>query len=168
MSDTQNSENSTTSSALETILNDQRLRYVDWLEPVVVASSATLGETVAAMRAAHMGCALIGDNDTLTGIFTERDYLDKVAGEHLPASTPITELMTADPIALTPEDSLGDLIRTIVKGGYRHLPVVDAEKRILGMIDAITVVRYIAEHFPTEVLNVPAVPPGGLSTAEGA
>ena len=168
MSDTRDSETSTPGSALEKTLNDQLLRHVDWLKPVIVASSATIGETVAAMRTAHMGCALIGDDGALAGIFTERDYLDKVAGENLPAATPITALMTPDPIALTPEDSLGDLIRTIVKGGYRHLPVVDAEKQILGMIDAITVVRYIAEHFPTEVLNVPAAPPGGLTTAEGA
>ncbi|MGL4424211.1 MAG: CBS domain-containing protein [Gemmataceae bacterium] len=54
------------------------------------------------------------------------------------------------------------------QGGYRHLPVVDAENRPVGMLSAKRIVHYLAEHFPMAVYNQPPEPGRVPDTAEGA
>lgn len=47
---------------------------------------------------------------------------------------PVTVVMTPRPATIGPEDSLGDAAGTMLEGGFRHLPVVDVDGRLVGML----------------------------------
>ena len=55
----------------------------------------------------------------------------------------------------------------MVKGGYRHVPVVDAEQRQVGLLSSRVILRFIADHFPEAVLNLPPRLNQVLSRPEG-
>ena len=47
---------------------------------------------------------------------------------------PVKSVMTFNPAAVGPEDTLGDAARLMVEGGFRHIPVVDADHRVVGVL----------------------------------
>jgi len=95
------------------------------------------------MMERNVSALLIVENDTLTGIFTERDYARKIIlyGKSS-AETTIGEVMTADPITVQPKDSIELCMKIMTDKHIRHLPVmVDGE--VLGMVSIGDVVKFI-------------------------
>ena len=101
------------------------------------------------------GAVLVIDGRRLVGIFTERDYLDKVAGEDIGHDTPVERFMTSSPETLSAGESVSDAIHKMTQGGYRHLPVLSNEGEVLGVVSTRDLIADMAEHFPVEVLNLP-------------
>jgi CBS domain-containing protein len=62
-------------------------------------------------------------------------------------------LMTTRPKTVALDDTLSDVVSWMDRGGYRRLPVVDAQGRPAGVIDVTTVVNYLVEHMPAVVYN---------------
>jgi CBS domain-containing protein len=54
------------------------------------------------------------------------------------------------------------------EGGYRHLPVVDERERPVGILSVKRIIRYLVEHFPTTVYNLPPDPQAVPKNPEGA
>jgi CBS domain-containing protein len=78
---------------------------------------------------------MIGEAQSLTGIFTERDLAFKViAAGRDPDTVRLADVMTRNPDTLRPEDSPHDALQRMSQGRYRHLPVVDDSGRIVGMV----------------------------------
>lgn len=63
--------------------------------------------------------------------------------------------MTPDPDCLTIHDGIAVALNRMVEGGYRHVPLVNAEHEPVGILVMRDVVRYVVSFFPTEVLNQP-------------
>ena len=102
------------------------------------------------------------------GIFTERDVLTKVVEQKVDLATPIEKLMTPDPKVLKREDSVADAIRLMNQGGYRHIPIVDDQGEVQGIVRVRDIIKYLAEHFPYEVYNLPPDPRQIIRAPEGA
>ncbi|WP_242392916.1 CBS domain-containing protein [Anaeromyxobacter oryzisoli] len=47
---------------------------------------------------------------------------------------PVTQVMTSRPAIIGPEDALGEAAGVMVQGGFRHLPVVDVDDHLVGML----------------------------------
>lgn len=65
---------------------------------------------------------------------------------------PVKSVMTMHPAAVGPEDPLGEAARMMVEGGFRHIPVVDADERVVGMLSERDVRARLGvevERFPT-------------------
>src|SRR5206468_11425444 len=91
----------------------------------------------------------------LAGIFTERDVLTRVVGWDLDArKTPLGEVMTRKPQALTASDRVAFAIHCMSVAGYRTIPLVDAEGRPIGVVTVRDVVRWLAGLLPEAVLNL--------------
>jgi CBS domain-containing protein len=120
------------------------------------------------MQASQKGCALVCEDKTVLGIFSERDFMKRVlaAGEDLDA--PVSRFMTADPVTTPQSASVGSLIRIMYKGGYRHVPVVDSRSRPVGIVSVKRIVQYLVDHFPSAVYNLPPKPRQVQETREGA
>ena len=102
------------------------------------------------------GVLVVNGQGHLTGIFTERDVLTRVAGPRLDdALTPLGAVMTANPEALGPDTRVAYAIHCMSVAGYRTLPVVDGEGRPVGVATASDVLRWLAGLFPEAVLNLP-------------
>jgi CBS domain-containing protein len=110
-----------------------------------VSSDTSAGEVVRRMKEEMSSCALIVDNNELTGIFTEHDVLCKLASAEAEAlQAPISELMTPHPNALKETDSVAVALNKMAVGRYRNLPVLtgDGSYRLLSIRH---VLKYIAQ-----------------------
>jgi len=153
---------------IEEALRWERLRSLVLPVPASVPSGTSLRDTLQVMRASGGGAILVCRAGSVVGIFTERDVLNKLFPGPVDEGQPIDGLMTARPKSLTPDATLGEAVRLMTQHGYRNIPLVDTEGKSAGMIAARDIVQYVAEHFPTEVANLPPNLEQEFSTKEGA
>lgn len=153
---------------IQEALREERLKSLPLSHPACVPRGTTLRETLEVMRRETVGCVLVCDGERLTGIFTERDVLNKVFAAGADQDASIEAYMTRDPKVLTGDDTLGDAVRLMTEHGYRNVPLVDGQGRRAGLIAARDIVHYIAEHFPAEVVNLPPGLHQTFVTPEGA
>jgi CBS domain-containing protein len=128
---------------------------IDVLAPrpaALITSSARVTEAVAVMRADRRGCLLVKDDERVVGIFTEHDLVAKVAALGLsPGKVTVAEVMTPDPVVLRHDDTMAVAINKMVLGGFRHVPLVDADGKIDGIVSAREVLARLYE-----LLQLPA------------
>ncbi len=81
----------------------------------------------------------------LVGVVSQSDISDKVAAENkCPAWMRVSEIMTSNPIVVSPSAHLDECVRLMEKHGIYHLPVVDETETYRGMISAQDLLRVIA------------------------
>jgi CBS domain-containing protein len=136
--------------------------------PRQIEASRPVREAVEAMRRDAVGCLLVCEAGRLVGVFTERDLLRRVLAAGKPLATPVAEVMTRDPVTAQPKDSISSAVRRMEDGGYRHLPVVEADGRPVGVLSVRRIVHYLVEHFPSTVYNQPPDPGAVPHEREGA
>lgn len=136
--------------------------------PLHVGPAHTVADAVDLMRRERVGCLLVCQDGKVTGIFTERDLIRRVLSANKPLTLTISECMTPNPVTVHPKDSIAVAVRRMVEGGYRHLPVVDGDGRLVGVISVKRIVHYLAEHFPATVYNLPPDPGMVPQEREGA
>jgi CBS domain-containing protein len=106
-------------------------------EPLLLmAESETAGDTIDQMIDGHFGAALVmSSENTLVGIFTERDVLTKIVRPGLdPAVVLVSEVMTTDVVTIEEEQSLDAAIHCIQAYQVSHLPIISVEKRVVGIL----------------------------------
>ena len=82
-----------------------------------------------------VGSVLVMEEGALRGIFTERDALRIfVATRRNPDYTKLADVMTEAPRTLTPDATPQDAARCMAEGKFRHMPVVDTDGRVLGVV----------------------------------
>jgi CBS domain-containing protein len=87
---------------------------------------------------------LVADAGQIGGIFTEHDLLERVvAAGRAPRAVAIEQVMTRDPVVLRRDDSLAVAIHKMVMGSFRHIPLVDADGRIDGVLSAHQVLEHL-------------------------
>ncbi|PYN32210.1 MAG: CBS domain-containing protein [Candidatus Rokuibacteriota bacterium] len=138
------------------LLNDT-IAVLGPADPICLPETATVREAVETMLARRQAGVLITDaGGRLTGIFTERDVLTRVVGKNLDArKTPLGQVMTRNPEALTARDRVAYAVHSMSVAGYRTVPLVDAERRPIGVVTVSDVIRWLANLFPETVLNLP-------------
>jgi CBS domain-containing protein len=129
-------------------------------EPVCLRETATVTDAAQSMLKARQAAVLIVDaGGRLTGIFTERDLLTRVIGRGLdPKGTALSAVMTPNPEVLSLRDRVAYAVHCMSVAGYRTVPLVDADGKPVGIVTVSDVIRWLANLFPTTVLNLP---PGG-------
>ncbi len=112
-----------------------------------LAPSASVREAAQLMSENHIGALLVMDEGRLAGIFTERDALNRVLAEGRdPDSTPLSEVMTRDPVTLGPQTAATLALDLMGETGFRHLPVVvnDEVYGIISLRDFVGVELHLA------------------------
>jgi CBS domain-containing protein len=154
--------------ALREIIWKDTVARLDTKAPVVVSPQATLRATLAVMRQACTGCVLVCQELSLVGVFTERDLVKRVFSKGVSLDRLVSEFMTSRPVTVHKTDTVGWVIRTMVEGHYRHLPVVDEQGRAIGIVSAKGIIQYFVDHVPLSVYNLPPRPGQVQKTREGA
>ncbi|MBI3074151.1 MAG: CBS domain-containing protein [Deltaproteobacteria bacterium] len=144
----------------------QPVRGLEPAEPVCVQATTTLREAVEAMNRVKAGCVLVTGGERLVGILTERDILRHVVGK-LDLDEPVTSVMTKNPETVGMEHGIAYALNKMHVGGYRHIPIIDAGGRPVGIISVRDIVGFIVSLFPSAVLNVPPEPELGIPRTEG-
>jgi CBS domain-containing protein len=136
--------------------------------PLSLPPQATLADAVALMQRHQVGYVLICQDRRVLGIFTERDLIQRVLEPGRPLTLPLSACMTQEPITVRRTESIASALRRMLNGGYRRLPVVDAAGLVVGILSVKRIVRYLVEHFPTTIYNLPPAPDVVLPLREGA
>ncbi|MBY0431816.1 MAG: CBS domain-containing protein, partial [Rhodospirillales bacterium] len=83
----------------------------------------------------------------LEGIVTERDIAIKVVAEGLnPDNVTVEDIMTPDPDCLDPNDTALDVLEMMRSRGYRHLPVVNGNGKVVAMVSVKDLYAALYEH----------------------
>lgn len=139
---------------------------------LVVEPSATVKEVLQLFRTQGTASLLVCDStnregDTLVGIFTERDALKWMAsGESMDG--PICEAMSTNPVVIGANATVGEAIKKMSAGGYRHLPILATDGKPIGMAVVKGIVHYLVDHFPETIYTLPPTPNAVPSEREGA
>lgn len=122
---------------------------------VCIAPSTPLAEAIDLMKKDEGGCAIVCDDaGRVLGIFTERDLLTKIVGEPVNLSAPVSDWMSPVVATLTPEDTVGDVVRVMNEKSYRNIPLVN-DGKLVGSISVFDVISYLAESYPKTTMNLP-------------
>lgn len=95
-----------------------------------------LRSAAAWMSASRVHCLPVVDGETLVGILTGSDILAEHGRPWLePRQGPhVADVMTRSPLALRSDARLFDVVLTTVREGIRHLPIVDGERCVVGIV----------------------------------
>lgn len=106
------------------------------LQQIVAATpEETVLSALKKMAAANVGALLVMNGDKLVGILSERDYARKVAlADRVSRDTPVADIMTSKVCYVTPEHTVDQCLAIISEGRFRHLPVLDGNQRVVGVI----------------------------------
>ena len=102
--------------------------------------SSTIQEAAEAMKESSVGCVIVTENQTPTGIITERDFVTKVAAEGRPLFTEISEIMSSPLITINHEETVWEASEVMKERKIHKLPVEDAGK-IVGIITTSDIVK---------------------------
>lgn len=144
----------------------EKLSHVTRTKPVTVQEEAPLGEVLALMRQKQVHCVMVCKGKKLSGVFTERDFLMKALGKK--AFGPIKDYMTPNPVIGSLEQTVGEAVEVMNEKGLRNLPLVDEQGAPASLVTVNTIIRYLADHFPAEVLNRPPQPHRVSEETDGA
>lgn len=134
---------------------------------LAMTADDTVGNVMQIMRAQRNGAVLVCDGPKLVGVFTERDAL-KLMASGADFSIPVREVMSNDPVTIADSATVGEAIRKMSEGGYRHLPIIDGQQHPKGMLAVNGIVHYLVDHFPETVYNLPPDPKAKPREREGA
>jgi len=101
----------------------------------VVAPNITVLSAIELMRERDIGAVMVVDGNRLVGIFTERDCLHKVSslGDD-PREVLVSEVMTKQVRCISPDMEVSEGLALMTDRHFRHLPVLDDKKNILGIV----------------------------------
>jgi CBS domain-containing protein len=110
---------------------------------VAIASNATICDAAKLLKERKIGALVVMDgNGMLTGIISERDLVQAVAKRGAAAlSEQVSDHMTSQPETCTEADTVECLMEVMTRGRFRHVPVLDEEMRLCGMISIGDVVK---------------------------
>jgi CBS domain-containing protein len=122
-------------------------------EAATVSVQASVADAVRSMLSFRVGAVAIVDSEQrVAGIFSERDLMRRLAlsGRDL-ENVPVREVMTTPVELATSETGPGEALVTMVDRHFRHLPVIDAEGRLLGMLSIRNVLEWRIEDLSREL-----------------
>ncbi len=109
-------------------------------EPETLPPTATCGEAATLMKQEDCGSIPIVDDGRLIGIVTDRDIVIRaVAAGKDPKTTPVSAVMSADPITMSPDGETEDASRIMAERQIRRIPVVRD-----GRLEGIVVIGQLA------------------------
>jgi CBS domain-containing protein len=151
-------------------LAEERLRVLSRRQPVTVLPGTSLAECIRSIQRTGTGDSVFVCDPTgrLVGVLTERDIFGRLVGEKVDLAQPVETLMTTDPHTLDLDQTIRDAIVLMQTGRYRNVPVVDASGHLVGVVRQSDIIKYLAESFPEELLNLPPRPHQSMKEPEGA
>jgi CBS domain-containing protein len=113
-------------------------------EFIEVAPEDTLGEVAERMTALNVGAVVVKDFGRLIGILTERDLLKAMAARVHTSEARVRQWMTENPITASAETDVEEAARVMLENGFRHLPVLDENGQVAGVVSLRRVVAATA------------------------
>ena len=119
-------------------------------KPKILASVAPDQSVLLALEVMakyDVGALLVIDGKRLAGVFSERDYARKVILQGKASkTTKVSEVMSGKVFYVTQESSVEECMAIMTEKHIRHLPVLDDEKNVIGVVSIGDVVKETIRH----------------------
>ena len=110
-----------------------------------VSPDHTVLQALEIMAEVDVGALLVLDGERLAGVFSERDYARKVILQGKGSrQTKVSEVMTGKVVYVKQNSTIEECMAIMTEKRIRHLPVIDADKNVLGILSIGDVVKEIA------------------------
>lgn len=110
-----------------------------------VSRDTLVEEAADMMMDEDIGSVLVVDDDgSLAGILTTTDFVSIVANQEPKDETPVSEYMTGDVVTCAAGDSIREAADRMVTYGIHHLPVVDDEEGVIGIVTTTDLAAYLS------------------------
>jgi len=151
---------------------EEKLGVLARREPVTVPPGTSLADCLRAIQRTGTGDSVFvtAPDDRLLGVLTERDVFGRLVGEDVGGvdlQQPVDALMTTGPRTLRLDQSVGDAMALMRTGRFRNVPLVDDEGQLVGVVRQVDILKFLAESFPEELLNLPPRPHQRMEQSEG-
>lgn len=116
-----------------------------------VDENETVLDAIGLMADVNIGAVLVKRKTLLAGIFTERDYLQKIVLENRASgTTPVKDVMSSPVISAKPDDTVTECMEVMTNCRCRHLPIVDGDQ-LLGIVSIGDLVKSVLEEKQIEI-----------------
>ena len=113
-----------------------------------ISPDKTVYGALQALAGLKVASLLVVEDHKLIGVFTERDALERVASRYREVKDlPVREVMTSNPVVVYQTDPAGAALSAIAVAGYRHVPVLDIDENVVGVISPHRVFEFIQKRF---------------------
>ncbi len=129
---------------LEKALAEGKVTDIESKPYVEIEPEASVFRALQVLAGLKVASLLVVDKRQLVGVFTERDALEKVVERyHQVKDLPVRDVMTANPVVVYETDPPAAALNAIAVAGYRHVPILAMDGRVVGMISPRRVFSYI-------------------------
>jgi len=130
--------------------------------PPEINLKATVRNAVRAMKEAHQSAGMVFDNGSLAGIFTPKDIVLRVIAAGLsPDNTTVIRVMTPHPDSISCRTPIVTALRKMNESNYLHLPVVDDDGLLIGVVDILELTCIYLNQFNTTKASTDATSSNG-------
>jgi CBS domain-containing protein len=149
---------------------DAPLKVVNRRLPLTVPPGTSLAECLRVIHRSGVGDSVlvVGADGRLEGVLTERDIFARLIGTSADLDQPVETLLNTEPRTLRLEQTVREAIELMQTGRFRNVPIVDETGRVAGIVRQQDILRFLAESFPEELLNLPPRPHQAAAASEGA
>ena len=124
-------------------INTLLVKHMMLINVITANPQMTVRETIKTLYEKHIGCVVSIDEDKkCIGIFTERDAL-RLLAENGQLDQPLEKVMTRNVVTIQENSSITEVRRIICAHRIRHIPVVNQEGRLVGLLS----VRSLLDQF---------------------
>ena len=131
---------------LERVLCETEISGMPIKPMACVEIGATVQDALDMMARCDCSCVVILEAGKAVGIFSARDVLDKVAEDADVRVKPVTDVMTENPRTVYESDCPAKALNLMAVGGFRHIPVIDADDKVVGILGPRRTTRFLQEH----------------------
>ncbi len=141
--------------------------------PVTVPPGTSIAWCLAAIQRTGTGDSVFVTDEAgvLLGVLTERDVFGRLVGpdvaQGVDLDAHVETYMTTDPHTLRLDQTVRDALELMQSSRFRNVPVVDGDRRLVGVVRQVDILKFLAESFPEELLNLPPRPHQRMKQAEG-
>ena len=151
-------------------LADEKLKMLGRRDPLTVSPGTSLAECLSQIRRSGVADSVFVTDEAgrLLGVLTERDIFGKIVASGMDLSVPVESMMVEHPWTLNLDQPIRHAIDLMQTGRYRNVPLIDDDDVLVGVVRPVDVLKYLAEAFPEELLNLPPVTDQRMAASEGA
>jgi CBS domain-containing protein len=135
--------------------------------PVSIDTDASVGAALAAVQKNAQGYVLIVEDGRPRGIMSDREVLMKIVARDVKYESNVMDFASRIPVTLTGRETIARAIKIMIAEGVENIPIVDSAGRASAVLRSVDVIRFLAEAFPEQLLNLPPRPHQMMQKPEG-
>ena len=116
---------------------------------ITIETNKTVTEAAALMTQNNVSNLIVIENNTPTGIVTERDFVRKVLANNKPSQTKISEIMSTPLRVIDPDAPIKEAAQKMLRKGIRRLPVIK-DNKLVGIITTTDIAKQLSKKTLTD------------------